>query len=56
VVWTTLAADEERRFVVGVFFDWGGKPPRYRFYAVDKITMLAAPLEDDALYRPKVWR
>jgi len=56
IVWTTLAADEGSRFVVGVFYAWGGVPPRFVFYAVSKDGLRAAPLEDDSPYRPKVWR
>lgn len=56
IAWTTLAADEGVRFVVGVFYDWGGIPPRYRFYAVEKVTMAVEELQDDSAYRPKSWR
>ncbi len=56
IMWTTLAANETTRFVVGVFYAWGGIPPRYRFYAVEKATMAAEELQDDAAYRPKIWR
>jgi hypothetical protein len=30
--------------------------PLYRFYAVDKESLAVAELQDDAAYRPKVWR
>jgi hypothetical protein len=56
VSWTTLAADEGTRCVVGVFYDWGGVPPRYRFYAVEKATLAVEELPDDSPYRPQVWR
>lgn len=55
VAWTTLAADEETRYVVGVFYG-DTRPPRYCFFAVDKATMEARVLEDDSDYRPKDWR
>jgi hypothetical protein len=53
--WTHLTAEEEDRYVVGVFYsDW--KPPRYQFFAVEKTTMQAQVIEDDTAYRPKGWR
>jgi hypothetical protein len=56
ICWTTVAAEEEARTVVGVFYDWGGKPPAYRFFAVERESGLATPVQDDAPYRPKDWR
>lgn len=56
VVWTSLAACETERFVVGVFYDSGGKPPHYVFYGVPRTGLEAYRLEDDAPYRPKLWR
>lgn len=53
---TRLAADEGSRFIVGVFYFWSGRPPKYRFYSVDKATMAAEELQDDSAYRPKNWR
>jgi len=56
IAWTTLAADEPSRFVVGVFFVVDTIPATYRFFAVDKATMKAEELDDCAAYAPKNWR
>jgi hypothetical protein len=55
VAWTRLAAEENGRFVVGVFYG-STRPPRFRFYEVAKATMRARELNDDEDYRPKQWR
>ena len=55
IAWSSLAAEEGSRFVVGVFYG-DTLPPRYKFYEVLKDTMTANPLEDDTAYAPKVWR
>jgi hypothetical protein len=56
VCMTRIAADEPDRVVVGVYYHWNGKPPRFRHFAVDKATMAVAELADDTGYRPKNWR
>ncbi len=50
VAWTKLVADENNRFVVAVFYGMSS-PPACVFYAVDKRTSEAAPLQDDTAYR-----
>lgn len=52
-VWTMVAAEEETRVVVGVAYDWGGKPPRYRFFAVSSDLVNVHALVDDEPYQPK---
>lgn len=55
IAWTRITAEEEARYVVGVFYG-NTAPPRYQFFAVPKATYMAQVLEDDENYRPKVWR
>ena len=55
VAWTTLAAEEDERFVVGIFYG-DTRPPSYAFYAVSKQTGEATSLDDDSAYRPQTWR
>jgi hypothetical protein len=55
VSWTTLRSDEETRFVIGVYYG-STKPPRYKFFEVTKDVGSARELQDDANYRPSVWR
>ena len=55
IAWTTLAADEADRFVVGVFYG-DTRPPNFTFYAVSKTGGEATPLDDDSAYRPTLWR
>lgn len=40
---------------MGVFYGTT-RPPRYKFFAVSKEEFTVQELEDDAAYRPKVWR
>lgn len=55
IAWTSVAADEPRRLVVGVYHG-DTRPPSYAFFAFEKATREVRPLEDDAAYRPKDWR
>ena len=55
IAWSTLAADEKDRFVVGIFYG-DDLPPDYSFYVVSKTSAEVAPLADDSPYRPKDWR
>lgn len=53
--WTTLCADEDTRYIVGVFYG-STRPPHHMFFEVSKDSAIARKLEDDELYRPRVWR
>lgn len=55
IAWTRLTAEEELRFVVGIYYG-DTRPPRYAFYAVNKESGEVRPIDDDSPYRPKVWR
>ena len=55
VSWTRFVADEESRWVVGVFYGQS-KLPRYSFWAVAKASGTVGIIESDGKYRPKVWR
>ncbi len=55
VACTTLRADEEARYIVGVFYG-SARPPRYRFFEVGKDSGLARQIDDDQSYRPRLWR
>lgn len=55
VAWTKLSADEDNRFVVGVFYG-STRPPKFLFYAISKLDGETIELADDEPYRPKVWR
>jgi hypothetical protein len=54
VAWTSLAADETGRFVVGVFYG-NTRPPRAKFYEVAKSDGIARQIADDAPYSSKTW-
>lgn len=56
IVWSRSAAVEAERTVVGVYYDWGDKPPRFEFFVVDRTTNRATHLHDDEPDRPKSWR
>jgi hypothetical protein len=53
--WTTLRADEDTRYIVGVFYG-STRPPHYMFFEVSKDSAIARKLDDDEPYRPRVWR
>lgn len=53
--WTTLRADEDTRYKVGVFYG-ATRPPSCMFFEVKKDSDLKRKLEDDEPYRPRVWR
>ena len=53
--WTTLRADEDTRYIVGVFYG-STRPPSFMFFEVSKDLAIARQLEDDKPYRPRVWR
>jgi hypothetical protein len=53
--WTTFRADEDTRYIVGVFYG-ATRPPYYIFFEVRKNSDFARQLEDDEPYRPRVWR
>lgn len=55
VAWTSLSADEPRRFVVGVFYG-RTRPPRHAFFEVSKTDGTVRELDDDGPYRPGEWR
>lgn len=55
IAWTRLIAEEENRYIVGVFYG-DVRPRSYQFFAIDRTAMTATVLEDDTAYRPKVWR
>jgi hypothetical protein len=55
IAWTTLLADEDARYVIGVFYG-STRPPSYQFFGVSKLSGLVQQIEDDEVYRPKVWR
>ncbi len=50
VAWTKLVADEDARFVVAVYHGMSS-PPACAFYAVDRRTGEALPVQDDSAYR-----
>jgi hypothetical protein len=54
IAWLRLAASEPSRWVVGVFYG-STRPPRYKFFAVDRETEQITELDDLRQYAPKQW-
>lgn len=50
-----LKADEADRFVIWVWYGHT-RPPRYKFFYVNKSDLAARVLEDNSKYRPQMWR
>jgi hypothetical protein len=55
VAWLQLAATEQSRWVVGVFFG-STKPPSYKFFAVSRASGEISELDDCSQYAPRLWR
>jgi hypothetical protein len=55
VAWVRLAATEQSRWVVGVFFG-ATAPPSYKFFAVSRASGEISELDDCSQYAPQVWR
>jgi hypothetical protein len=55
LAWLRLAAEEESRWVVGVFFG-DTRPPNYKFFAMSRASGEISELEDCSQYAPKRWR
>jgi hypothetical protein len=53
--WVSLTATEPSRWVVGVFFG-STRPPRYKFFAVERGSGAVTEVADCSPYAPKNWR
>lgn len=55
VAWLRLAATEQSRWVVGVFFG-ATAPPSYKYFAVARAGGEISELDDCSQYAPRLWR
>ncbi len=55
IAWLRLSAAQPERWVVGVFFG-SARPPRYKFFAVNRRSEEIVELVDCRQHAPKQWR